>query len=231
MEMRGSHHGRWINVSDRCAETHYAHDGRQGFPFAYLVRQQIRLDKTMLRISLVLRNTDHRPMPAGLGIHPYFCKSAGTRLQATHRGRWTGNDVAADERFLLPGELPEAGIDDCFVGWTGFAYLTELNEGMQISIQSSEVARALVVYSPARSDFVCVEPVSNVNDGINAFARGVPDTGVRVLEPGMSMELTTMIQVERPMRGSQGLSLTTTEVKDVARTIAWKRSIYCPTKS
>ncbi len=135
-------------------------------------------------------------MPAGLGIHPYFFKSTGTRLRAIHRGRWTGNDVAADERFLLPGDLPEAGIDDCFVGWTGFAYLTELNEGMQISIQSSEVARALVVYSPAQSDFVCVEPVSNVNDGINAFARGVPDTGVRVLEPGMSMELTTMIQVE-----------------------------------
>ncbi len=184
------------HVSDVCAETHYAHDGKHGFPFAYLVRQQIQLDRALLRIRLVLRNTDTRPMPAGLGLHPYFRKDIGTRLQAQHHGRWTGRGVTADERFLLPGELPEAGIDDCFVGWTGLALLTGLTGGVQITIQSSEVARALVVYSPARSDFVCVEPVSNVNDGINAFARGVPDTGVRVLEPGMSMELATLIRVE-----------------------------------
>jgi aldose 1-epimerase len=192
------------HVSEGCAETHYAHDGKQGFPFAYLVRQQIQLDKTMLRISLGLHNTGNRSMPAGLGIHPYFCKGADTRLQATHRGRWTGSEVAADERFMLPAEVPEAGIDDCFIGWTGIAYLTGLNAGTQITIHSSEVATVLVVYSPAGSDFVCVEPASNVNDGINAFARDVPDTGVRVLEPGMSMELTTVIRVESPGRGSRG---------------------------
>jgi aldose 1-epimerase len=184
------------HVSEVCAETHYAHEGKQGFPFAYLVRQQIQLDKAALHIRLVLRNMDTRPMPAGLGLHPYFCKNHGTRLQAQHRGRWTDSGIAADKRFLLPDELPEAGIDDCFAGWTGFAQLVGLNGGVQIAIQSSEVATALVVYSPAGSDFVCVEPVSNVNDGINAFARGIPDTGVRVLEPGMSMELTTLIRVE-----------------------------------
>ncbi|MGA7823668.1 MAG: aldose 1-epimerase [Steroidobacteraceae bacterium] len=183
-------------VSDARAETRYAHDGKQGFPFAYFVRQQIELGRATLRIRLVLRNADTRPMPAGLGLHPYFRKLSGTRLQAQHRGRWTGSGATPDKRFLVPGELPEAGIDECFADWKGFAELTGLAGDARITIQSSPAATALVVYSPARSDFVCVEPVSNVNDGINAFARGVSDTGVRVLEPGMSMELTTLFRIE-----------------------------------
>jgi aldose 1-epimerase len=196
-------------VSDVCAETHHLHDGKQGFPFAYLVRQQIELDETMLRISLALHNADTRPMPAGLGIHPYFRRHGGTRLQAPHRGRWTRSGVTADKRFLLAGELPDETIDDCFAGWCGFAQLTwpngaRPNEAVQITIQSSAIATAVVVFSPLGADFVCVEPVSNVSDGFNAYARGTPDTGVCVLEPGTSIELTTSIRVDARYREAHG---------------------------
>ena len=91
-----------------------------------------------------------------------------------HSGRWTGSSVVADQRFLSAEELPKEAIDDCFVGWTQFAHLRWPRARVQLSIRASPSASALIVFSPADSDFVCVEPVSNVNDGINAHATGNP---------------------------------------------------------
>jgi len=113
-----------------------------------------------------------------------------------HSGRWTGSAVVADRRFLSEEELPKETIDDCFVGWTQFAVLRWPQAGVQLSIQSSASASALVVFSPAGADFVCVEPVSHVNDGINAHARGIGGTGVQMLEPEGSLELKTTIRVD-----------------------------------
>ncbi len=190
--------GRWTvdRILHKSLESHYAHDSRKGYPFSYRVRQTIELADGELKISLKLFNTDLRPMPAGLGIHPYFRRPAGTLLCMLHSGRWTGSAVVADRRFLSEEELPKETIDDCFVGWTQFAVLRWPQAGVQLSIQSSASASALVVFSPANADFVCVEPVSHVNDGINAHARGIGGTGVQMLEPEGSLELKTMIRVD-----------------------------------
>ena len=107
-----------------------------------------------------------------------------------------GSAVVADLRFLSEEELPEETIDDCFVGWTQFAHLRWPQAGVQLWIQSSASASALVVFSPANADFVCVEPVSHVNDGINAHASGIGGTGVQMLEPKGSLELETTIRVD-----------------------------------
>ena len=74
--------GTWKvdRISNQSIESHYAHDGRTGYPFSYRVCQKIELTDSELTISLKLFNTDLRPMPAGLGIHPYFRRPAGTRL-------------------------------------------------------------------------------------------------------------------------------------------------------
>ncbi len=190
--------GQWTvdRISDRSIESHYAHDGRKGYPFRYRVRQTIELADRELLISLKLFNTDLRPMPAGLGIHPYFRKPPGTLLCMLHGGRWMGSAVVADLRFLSEEEIPKETIDDCFVGWAQFAVLRWPQAGVQLSIQSSASASALVVFSPANADFVCVEPVSHVNDGINAHASGIGGTGVQMLEPKGSLELETTIRVD-----------------------------------
>ena len=39
-------------------------------------------------VGLELVNRDHRPMPAGLGLHPYFPKAAGTMLRFDCTGVW-----------------------------------------------------------------------------------------------------------------------------------------------
>ncbi len=190
--------GTWNvdRISNQFIESHYAHDGRTGYPFSYRVCQKIELTNSELTISLKLFNTDVRQMPAGLGVHPYFRRPAGTRLSMLHSGRWTGSSVVADQRFLSAEELPKEAIDDCFVGWTHFAHLHWPRAQVQLSIRASPAAAALIVFSPADSDFVCIEPVSNVNDGINAHARGIQGTGVEMLEPGGCLALETTIRVD-----------------------------------
>ena len=40
---------------------------------------------------------------------------------------------------------------------------------------------------PQGEDFFCVEPVSHVNDGFFEMARGAPEHGMRILQPGETL--------------------------------------------
>jgi hypothetical protein len=41
-----------------------------------------------------------------------------------------------------------------------------------------------------------IEPVTNVNAGLNAAARGIVNTGVRILAPSQKLKLDVVIAVE-----------------------------------
>ena len=43
--------------------------------------------------------------------------------------------------------------------------------------------------------FFALEPVSHANDGFNLLAAGVPDSGVRVLEPGETLAGTVRLAI------------------------------------
>ena len=53
----------------------------------------------------------------------------------------------------------------------------------------------LIFYAPPGQNFFAVEPVTNMNDGFNMYAKGVTGSGVFVLEPGQ--EQTATIRFER----------------------------------
>lgn len=172
----------------------YAHTAARGFPFRYHVSQELVLHRRCLTITLRLTNADVRAMPAGLGLHPYFHRHPGTRLHARHDGRWERTRALADSRFCLPEEIGDDTIDVCYAGWSGLACLWP-RDGVVVTIRAAAPASALVVYSPAGSDFVCVEPVTNVNDGFNAAASGSRETGVRTLRPKEHMSLRVTMSV------------------------------------
>jgi aldose 1-epimerase len=48
----------------------------------------------------------------------------------------------------------------------------------------------LVIFSPPERSFFCVEPVSHCIDAFNLAAKGMGDTGMRVLASGESWEAT-----------------------------------------
>jgi aldose 1-epimerase len=52
-----------------------------------------------------------------------------------------------------------------------------------------------VLFVPRGKDFFAVEPVSHANDGFNLLARGVPGSGVQVLEPGAALGGTVRLEI------------------------------------
>lgn len=174
----------------------YRHTASTGFPFRYRVTQELALARRSLRITLRLTNIDEHVMPAGLGLHPYFNRPHGARLHATHEGRWENARVVSDRRFCLPEEIGDATLDACYTRWSGLARLHSPDDGLVVTLRAVEPACALVVYSPSAADFVCVEPVTHLNDGFNAAASGIQYTGVRELAPGEGMTLDVEISVQ-----------------------------------
>ena len=165
--------------------------GNGGWPWRYEARQTFSLSDDGLRIDLAVINRDTTPMPAGIGLHPYFPRHGDTRLQAPASGVWTGEDIVPDR--LAPSaevsdwtDRPVADapfVDHCFEGWTGEA---RLSDAAGTTIVRAPVDR-LHIYVPTGEAYLCVEPVSHRPDAFNQAAPG--EQGFTVLQPGETLSL------------------------------------------
>ena len=176
--------------------------GPGSFPFRYRGEIRYSLSENGLAILLRVRSRDHRPVPAGLGIHPYFPKPPGTRLRFGSFGVWPADAPEAVALGCQPlsegldfGDGPDVSemvVDRLYEGWDGRAELIA-PDGFRTVIEADGVLDKMQIYSAWDYPYVCVEPVSNANDGFNRMAAGVPSHGVRVLDPGRAIEGTVRI--------------------------------------
>jgi aldose 1-epimerase len=210
-EPTATHGEAWIasfRILDRgkaALELEMQHEPTPGtFPFRFGGHVRYSLSEDGLSILLRVTSRDHRPMPAGLGIHPYFPKHPGTRLRFAAVGVWPADAPEAVSLGCQPltdgldfGDGPDVStmvIDRLYEGWDGRAELIA-GDGFRTVIEADGVLDKMQIYSAWDYPYVCVEPVSNANDGFNRMAAGVPSHGVRVLEPGRSIEGTVRIFV------------------------------------
>jgi aldose 1-epimerase len=75
-------------------------------------------------------------------------------------------------------------IDRCFEGWDGVCRIEQPEDGIALRLTADAAFGKLQIYSPWGYPYVCIEPVSNANDGFNRAAIGVAGHGVVALEPG-----------------------------------------------
>lgn len=172
------------------------------FPFAWRGKLGLKVAAGQLTVTLELVNRDHRPMPAGLGLHPYFPKAPGTVLKFDCTGVWPPDAPEAVARGCGPLEAgldfrggADVGplvLDRCFEGWGGTATLTA-PDGFVTRIEADATFDKLQVYDAWDYPYICVEPVTNANDGFNRAALGVRGHSVVVLEPGRSLAGTVTI--------------------------------------
>jgi aldose 1-epimerase len=164
-----------------------------GTPLDYRARQTFALDPDGLEVTIEVVNAGRGAMPAGLGLHPYFSRSAGVTLRARLDHVWLADalklptrpaPLPANWNFSNPRPLAAVEVDNCFGGWDGAAQIHWPETALTLAILAEPLFGHLVVYVPAGREFFCVEPVSHVNDGFNLLERGVEGTGVRVLAPG-----------------------------------------------
>lgn len=204
-EAHAIHGEGWLNPwtvrerTDADAILVYAHTdtsaARGGWPWPYQAIQSLALEDTGLTIRLSVRNQGTTPMPAGLGLHPYFPKLPSARLTAALRRMWrNGPDMLpvdampADPASGL--DLHERALDNCFDGWDGRAVLELHNGKATVTIDADEVFGHLVVFVPPGEDYFCVEPVSQANNALNLARTGTDCTGLRVLQPGETLHGT-----------------------------------------
>lgn len=177
------------------------------WPADYRLRLTYRLSHHVLRVEADADNPDAKPLPFGIGYHPYFSLApfAGAEAMLTVAANkvWdlqenlpTGALVEIDEaRDLRHGQsLSGLQLDDVMTDLFTFAYDTPDQLGLvgvlhhpsgdrMLTLWTNGDFRELVLFTPPHREAICVEPYTCTTDAINLSGRGV-DAGLRVLAPG-----------------------------------------------
>ena len=169
------------------------------FPFSLALEATYTLAGLTLESALALTNTGPRPMPAGLGFHPFFNRilpgpeAAAATLQFQARGVYPPlpsgpmQPVPPHQDFSTPVVAAGRDLNHCFGGWDGRARIHYPAAGLALDLECSSLFGHLVVFIPPGEDYFCVEPVSHANNAFNLAAHGQPDTGLRILAPGETL--------------------------------------------
>lgn len=171
------------------------------WPWGYEAEQTFALTEAGLRVDLSVRNTSDAPMPAGLGLHPYFPVAADTRLTLAAASVWRAEGSLIPTAQVGTGEVLDWSqgrsvadapfVDHCYAGWTGVARL-DSGAGATV-VRASANAGWAHVYAPGE-DFCCVEPVTHRPNALHAPAGEA--SGLKVLQPGEGMAMWMEIAVE-----------------------------------
>lgn len=172
------------------------------WPFAFRALQRLSLGAEGLTVTLSATNTDTRPAPAGLGLHPFFPRRAGERLRLVAGGGWlNGPDMLPAERvagghfdFAAGRPVGEAALDNDLFGWDGAARMTAPG-GLSVGLAASAAFKGVRVYVPDGRDFFAVEPVTHRADAIHHPDEA--DGAMTVLAPGESLQGEVQFLAER----------------------------------
>lgn len=177
-----------------------------GFPWAFRSEITYRVGDDGLVVTTTVENLDAEAFPAGFGHHPYFVRSLvpgggepqleipatrGYALEAAMAVAEAGPvPVRADYSTLRP--LGGRFVDDCLTGRlpgpARIVYPGARADGgdVEVRITADDVYSHWVVYVPVSRGYFAVEPATNANGGFALAERGVPGSGVFVLQPGES---------------------------------------------
>jgi aldose 1-epimerase len=186
------------------ADLRCRHPGDGFWPFAYEARQRFTLSPHGVRLEMSITNAGLRPMPAGLGHHPYFRRTPETRLAVALGDMWQGDaEYFPLRRVPLPPHFDfSAGravdpvdLDAAFVGWARPARIEWPDTGLALEISADALFGRLIVFIPRGQPFFAVEPVSHDTDAINRPPGD--ETGLRILAPGETLSGSMRFAVAR----------------------------------
>ncbi len=181
-----------------------APDRRSLWPADFVIEVDYELVRSRLRARFRILNPDSRPLPWGLGTHPYFKVPLTTEsryddclVEVPAQRRWelqdclpTGKTVALDDSYDLRdgAYLNVLKLDDVYTGLEcdgpQFDCLVmDESAGLQVTLTCPPIFREIVAFTPPNRSAVCLEPYTCPTDAINLQTSGL-DVGWRVLGPG-----------------------------------------------
>ncbi len=195
-------HG-WLapwRATTEAARVHLIYDHlSDAWPWAYRAEQILEVDDLGLTHTLVLTNISQTPMPAGMGLHPYFPRNGQTQLHALLRGEVNAPPDGIDMRdqgrdWWAGAAVSSRVVDRAYAFRQGDMTLTWPDRRLRLLIIPTEDYPHTVVYAPAGADFVCVEPISHLPDALNSAAPQSV-TGLKWLAPGARWQASVRFQV------------------------------------
>lgn len=159
---------RCVLQSSTRATIRLDHDGLDAgrYPFAFRAEQSFSLSAQGLDVVLSVINRDNRPMPSGLGLHPYFPRSSASKVKFRAKQEWclpngsTGGRLRTLQNELgtgLSSELPSYEADLSFTGFEGKAVI----HARDLDVHLSSDAPLLHLYAPQNKNFFCLESITH----------------------------------------------------------------------
>jgi aldose 1-epimerase len=190
------------------------------WPADYVMRLTIRLAKDRLRLEASVHNPGAKPLPFGLGYHPYFRIPFGPDdgakeclISASVESYWelekglpTGRKLPVDSSRDLrqPRDVKDLNLDDVLTGPMDskstdlqfFGRVSQPVAGCTVDIMASPSFTQLVAFTPANRQAVCLEPYTCVTDAVNLQQKGI-EAGWLVLPSGGSWSGIVELSVKK----------------------------------
>jgi len=165
-------------------------------PYAYDALMTLSCLDHAVRVALSVTSRADRPLPYGLGFHPWLPLRRDTAIEVAAGGRLALGEryrAAGAERWLDGGPFaggapvpPEEELAISFLDWRGPARFVTPSLGLALAVTASETLRHPVLWTPPGADFICFEPQSHgIGAPSEAAARAV--TPLARLEPGETL--------------------------------------------
>jgi aldose 1-epimerase len=176
--------------------------GGDGWPWTYDVAMDFGIVGATLRIDLRLTNTSSDPMPAGMGIHPWFLKPVRVIVRADTffaDNLATERDPAPvegtfDLRSLaamadgLDGTWASLGDPPVEFAWDAL--------GLRATMRTTPVVPYIVAASPGHIGAVAVEPETHAPQAVRRLLGDEPG-GLVMLPPGESLSMAIDLAFEQ----------------------------------
>lgn len=163
------------------------------WPWPVRAEQHIQLQGNTLHLRIRLVNQGDRPMPGGIGLHPYFKRHSGMRVQWQAGREWSIDDqylaTGSSRQLQAPCQLQadtQGTLALYHSQWDGLLQI-DYPQGC-LSLHASAPLEHFVAFAPADAPYLCLEPVSHLADAFNSLEQDWASTGARRIEPGAALE-------------------------------------------
>jgi aldose 1-epimerase len=180
-----------------------------GNPYHYQASQHFRLVEDGLDQTLEVRHLGPSPMPYGLGVHPWFMRTAATRIVAPVQGVWlcgsdplpTRHTEQIPQDWDLGRGAPAFGsfVDNAYTGWGGQARIEWPEHRLQLSLAMPDFIEDggaahhyCLMYRPTEGPAFCFEPITQPIDAFHLEGR----PGLRTLAPGETLKMRIQWRIE-----------------------------------
>lgn len=185
------------------------------WPADFCITTTYEVHGSALQGRYLLENPDDRPLPCGLGAHPYFRLPLGgpqrddCQIRVPVSAQWqlenllaSGEVVPLDSATDLTNgvDFGQLQLDNVFTGLTFQekqcrATIQDPHSERTLCLTFNDMFQQCVLYNPPHREAICIEPYSCVPGAFELSHTAAP-TGLMVLEPGQSAEGAVDIALE-----------------------------------